>query len=182
MTPILGARSEAEAVRRYTDVLQRAISAFGENAFFVRVGFSVALRAHILVLAGNAAMTLRDASGKRRLAPIPELYFRTAQVAGTHRRWTMHTVSYTYRLDDNGAGGRFLGYHWHPHVPGTPFPHVHLLAASPDLRRLHIAVPPCTLEHVLTFAMRDFGVQPVHDDWRAALDEVDAVLRESMGQ
>lgn len=182
MTATLHARSETEAVRRYVDVLQRAISGFGENAFFVRAGFSVAARAHTLVLAGNAAMPLQSAGGERRLALIPELNFRTAQLADPPRRWTVHTVGYTYRLDAIGAGGRLLGYHWHPHVPGTAFPHVHLLAAPAELRRLHIVVPHCTLKHVLEFAMRDFAVRPVRGDWRAALDQADDVLRASMGE
>jgi hypothetical protein len=182
LAAIFEARSESEAVRQYVDSLQRAISAFGENVFFVRGGFHAAVSAHTLSLTGDASIALVDQAGDRRLRLRPQIFFRTAQMASVPARWTVRTVGYGYRLDDRSAGRQLIGYHWHPHVQGATFPHVHLLAAPAELSRLHIAVPHCTLKHVLEFAMRDFAIQPVRNDWQVSLDEADAVLRESMGE
>lgn len=182
MTTIPNARSESEAVRQYVESLQRAISAFRGNVFLVRGAFNIAADAHTLALAGDTSMPLLDAAGERRLAFRPEFYFRTVEVAAAPRLWTVRTAACVYRLDEIDGGRQLVGYHWHPHVVGIPYPHVHLLAAHADLRRLHIAVGHCTLAHVLTFAMRDFGIQPVRDDWPAALDEADDALRQSMSE
>lgn len=180
MTAILDARSESEAVRQHVESLQRAISAFGEYVFLVRGASDVAANAHTLTLARGAPMALLNSSGDPRLAFRPEFYFRTVQTHAAPRRWAVRTAAYTYRLDDASANRQLVGYHWHPHVQGIPFPHIHVLAASAELRRLHITVAHCTLAHVFTFAMRDFGVLPIRDDWRAALDEADGALRKSM--
>ena len=75
-----------------------------------------------------------------------------------------------------------VAYHWHPYVQGSEFPHVHALAAAPEIQRLHIAVPCCTLKHVLTLAMRDLGVQPVRGDWQQAVAEADATLQATMSE
>ena len=74
------------------------------------------------------------------------------------------------------------GFHRHPNLEEIAFQHDHFLAAPAELQRLHVAVPHCTIKHVLTFAMRDFGIEPVRDDWEEAVDEADVVLRESMGE
>jgi hypothetical protein len=182
LAEILEARSESEAVRQYTEALQLAVAAFGANVFLIRGAFDVAANAHTLRLTAGASMALLNSAGKHRLAFRPEFYFRTAQFAGAPRRWTVQTVAYVYRLDDASARRQLVGYHWHPDVQGIPFPHVHVLAASAELRRLHIAVGHCTPAHVLTFAMRDFGVQPMRNDWRAALDQADSALRQSIGE
>lgn len=182
MAAIPDARSESEAVHLYIAVLQRAIAAFAENVFFIRGGYIPVAAAHRLLLAGDAAMTLRDPAGERRLALVPEFFFRAVRRGDPTRRWAVQTVGYAHRLGDLSAGRQLVGYHWHPHVEGIPYPHVHLLAAPAELRRLHIAVGHCTVAHALTFAMRDFGVQPVRDDWPAALDVSDAVLRQSISE
>ena len=53
-------------------------------------------------------------------------------------------------------------------------------SAPSALSRLHVVVPHCTLRHVLTFAMRDFGVRPIRDRWRPVLDDAHDVLEASM--
>jgi hypothetical protein len=94
---------------------------------------------------------------------------------------TVHTVAYVYRLTATDDPARHLvAYHWHPHIEGIGYPHIHLPSAAPDLRRLHVAVPHCTPKHVLSLAMRDFGVRPVRDDWLRVLNEADTVMRASM--
>jgi hypothetical protein len=66
-----------------------------------------------------------------------------------------------------------ISYHWHPHVPGRPEPHLHLGQASGAvalLREAHLAAGRLSLEEVLLLAIGEFGVEPVHDGWRAALE------------
>jgi hypothetical protein len=178
---LISARSESDASRQYIAPLQRAVSAFAENAFLLRTAQHPILRAHGLRLTGRRVAPLRDAAGRARLALRAELYFRPVLTAEAPQRWTVETAAYIIQLDDGSSGERpILSYHWHPHIPGIGFQHVHLLAATPELGRLHISTPPCTLLHVLTFAVRDFDVRPIRADWRGALEQADGVLQASM--
>lgn len=91
------------------------------------------------------------------------------------------TVAYFYRLSTPGLDGQpLVAYHWHPAVEGISYPHIHVSGGPPEIRRLHIAVPHCTLRHVLAFAMRDFAVMPVHDGWEPVLAAAGDAMRQSM--
>ena len=127
---------------------------------------------------------LRDDSGQLRLELLIQLFYQIVPLAHAPRQWTARTVAYIYHLNHPIEPHHSVaGYHWHPLITGITFPHVHVAAADPpDPWRLHVATPHCTLQHVLALAMRDFGVRPIRDDWRRALEEIDSVLQASMAR
>lgn len=181
MPSTIASRSESEAFRKYAVPLQRVIAAFPENTFLQRTGFNVRAGADSLQLAGRTAMQLRDAEHQPRLLLAADLLYRAVRLEGVATRWAVRTLGYAYELTEaSGPGRPMVSYHWHPHVPGVPFPHVHLPSAPSEQSRLHVVVPHCTLRHVLTFAVRDLGVHPIRDQWRRVLDEAHAVLEASM--
>ena len=146
-----------------------------------RAGFNVRAGADGLRLTGRTAMELRDGGHQPRLVLAAALFYRVVRLETIRARWTVRALGYAYELAGVAGHGRpIASYHWHPHVPGVPFPHVHLPAAPSALSRLHVVVPHCTLRHVLTFAMRDFGVRPIRDRWRPVLDDAHDVLEASM--
>jgi hypothetical protein len=177
----VAARSEAEALRQFIAPLQRAITAFAEHTFIQRTGFDARASADSLQLTGRTAMELPDAERGARLMLAATVSYRIVRLSGVRPRWTVRTPGYVYELADaEGPGQPIASYHWHPHVPGVPFPHVHLPAAQSPLSRLHLVVPHCTLRHVFAFAMRDYEVRPIRDDWKRAVDEAHVVLDASM--
>jgi hypothetical protein len=161
--------------------LQRAIAAFAEHTFIQRTGFDVRAGAESLQIAGRTGMQLRDAAQQPRLLFAADVSYRIVRLEGTPARWTVRTVAYFLTVSDAaGSGSPIAAYHWHPHVAGVPFPHVHLPAAQSPLSRLHPVVPHCTLRHILAFAMRDYEVRPIRDDWKRVVDEAHGVLDASM--
>lgn len=175
MSPAPIGRSKAQAGRLYYEPLQRAISCFARNTFFRHSGFDEHIRAESLALTGDSVV-LRDDAGVPQLALVPTIHYRIEQLGP--KRWMARTAGYTYRLEDPHEPDKgFVRYDWHPWVTETGFPHVHLLTAPHGSDRLHIATGHVTLREVLTMARRDFGVKPIRDDWAAALDAADAVLR-----
>jgi hypothetical protein len=98
-------------------------------------------------------------------------WFRIVASGASRRSWDTSTVGYSYEL--LGAGGRELfAFHWHPdsRSPIT-FPHVHVNAqiAEFDLSKMHIPTGVLTLPEIVRFAIEELGVEPLRDDWRAAL-------------
>jgi hypothetical protein len=181
LTDAFSARSEREAFHDFATPLQRAAGAFAENVLFLRTGEYRRIQAHGLTLTGRRTVQLRGATEDTRLSLRADLYYRVVSASAAPRRWTVRTVAYIFQLEHAAdRGGAILAYHWHPHVEGIGFPHIHLLAAGPEQGRLHIAAPHCTLLHVFTSAMRDFGVRPIRADWRQRLQEADSVLKASM--
>jgi hypothetical protein len=96
-------------------------------------------------------------------------------------RWRLTTTSYYYAFQ-TAEGAELLAYHWHPHVPGRPETHLHLGPASGAvalLREAHLAAGRLSLEEVLLLAIAEFGVEPVHDGWLAALEAGRDAYREA---
>lgn len=184
MAPLVLGRSEEEALRDYQGAIQDALSAFAGNVYLARLGVQPGSKARLLTLADDV-IELRDASSRVHLALSMELHYRSIQLplaeGQGRRRWTIETAAYIYRLEMPGAPAQeIVGYHWHPHVAGIAFPHVHPLIAGGAGRRLHIAISHVTLKEVLTFAMRDYEVVPISAFWEAALDRSDRVLRSTV--
>lgn len=179
--PSIVARSEHAAFREYMTSLQRAITAFAANAFLLRVAPEPGSTTEQLRFPGRGFVVLRASDGASRVTLSARIYVRTVEVAPAPKRWTVLTTGYLYRLDMANEAQSLVAYHWHPHVKGINFPHVHVTAADrPEQQRLHIATPHCTLLHILSFAMRDCGVRPIQVDWRQALVDSDGTMQASL--
>lgn len=89
----------------------------------------------------------------------------------SHDRWQVIERVYHYAFLDADER-EILAFHWHPHVPRQPEPHIHLGPASGAvalLRETHIPAPRLGLDGVLRFAIVEAGVTPVREDWPALL-------------
>lgn len=108
------------------------------------------------------------------------------KVAGAQREWVTRTVAYAYTFRDPQGDPRreLVGYHWHPHVPNTAFPHVHAYGAPASTSRLHLPTGShVTLREIVQLMRRDFGVEPLsgrETDWEDALAKADAAMRASL--
>ncbi|MGH2354098.1 MAG: hypothetical protein ACRDI2_25540 [Chloroflexota bacterium] len=183
MTSSLVARTAPEALRQYEEPIQQALAGFARNTHLIHAGSGVAPDTRLLTPA-DEVIELRDAHSTPRLALAVELHYRAAPLPapqGGSQRFTVQTVQYIYRLDDAAVPHQpIVGYHWHPHVEGVPFPHVHPYLAGSGGGRLHIVVAHATLYEVFATAVREFYVQPIKTDWTRCLREADTVLRASL--
>jgi hypothetical protein len=97
-------------------------------------------------------------------------------------------VAYEYRLLDRDHR-ELLVYHWQPgrEFAGPDHPHLHVsapLAAQVvattrrtiPLDKLHLATERVTLAAVIRMLIEEFGVSPIHRDWRRRLARADEVL------
>jgi hypothetical protein len=179
----VAARTASAAFRTFSEPLQRVVSCFTQNRFLLRSGYDPSVDAEGLGIAGGGPILLENQYGETQLGLSIKLHYRIERPASTPGRWGVRTVAYVYRLEDAHHPQRQIaGFHWHPHIAGIPFPHVHAMDAPPATQRLHLPTGYVTLTDVLTFAMRDFAARPIRDDWEDALDKADQVLRESIGR
>ena len=96
------------------------------------------------------------------------------------------TAAYQYGVDDTN-GREMFAYHWHPHVEGVAYPHLHISrgavmqafdavrlspsrnALQPQLADAHLPTRRIALEDVLRLLIEQFAVVPRRGDWDAAL-------------
>jgi hypothetical protein len=98
-------------------------------------------------------------------------WYRITAAETGRLRWDTPTVGYLYEFTDV-AGRELVAFHWHPdsRSPIT-FPHVHIGAriGDLDLSKLHIPTGVLKLPQIIRFAIEEVGVEPLREDWRAAL-------------
>lgn len=151
--------------------IQRAISCVKAGMYLQTVpGYGTDVRG--LAVNNGKSFTLRAATP---LALNVGMQYRTVELAP--RSFRLHTVAYSYALEDANTTRELFAYHWHPETrDSVSFPHLHIASASGQLRpeyaRAHFNTGRVTLEEVLQLIVRDFGVQPVRSDWETVLGQV----------
>lgn len=94
--------------------------------------------------------------------------------------WRVHTEGYVYVLEDDGSH-ELVSYHWHPRSEvssvGTPHMHVPAQTALHDLHHAHFPTGRVSFESVIRFAIEEFGVVPLANDYRQRLAEAEARFR-----
>ena len=89
----------------------------------------------------------------------------------------MEIVGYRHALIARRTEQELLAFHWHPHVAGNAFPHVHLesgLGLQRDFVGIHVPTGPLNLEDVIRFAIEELGIRPRIRNWAAVLDQTRA--------
>jgi len=92
------------------------------------------------------------------------------------------TVGYAYQVLDR-AQQEIFSFHWHPvghSFMATPHLHLHVQTPAVDLHKAHFPTGFVSLAAVLRFLIRDLGVEPLHNDWAAVLDEAERELVSSL--
>lgn len=127
-----------------------------------------------------------DQAGEVCLMFALRLRYRLAAAPGK-RLGGVETVAYQYQLEAPGEPPRqLLRLEWHPYVPGMTIAHVHpgeavIGQGSVISERAHIPTGGfVTLKDVLGHAVRDFGVQPIRDNWSERLDRAHEALMTSL--
>jgi hypothetical protein len=171
-------------VNALKDALQRAVACVTKEVLILTPG---AYRP------GDETHSLRFARGTVQLASANafslalEYQFRIERSAADSNIWEARQVAYYYYFDDL-QGREIFAYHWHPHVEGMTYPHLHISpgavrsavieraglseqanALRADLAAAHLPTGPIALERVLWLAIAQFGATPLRRDWRRLL-------------
>ena len=90
------------------------------------------------------------------------------------QEWKVRTEGYFYRVDDED-GSEIICYHWHPYRDLVKYPHMHLKQKGsgitrPELERAHIPTGRISIETVVLFLEREFGVKPRGERWREKVE------------
>jgi hypothetical protein len=133
---------------------------------------------------------LRGAAGPTGLQFAFRLDYQSDDGSGEIRRQSgaVFVVAYEYRLLDHDHR-ELLVYHWQPgpRFAGPDHPHLHVsasLAAQVTaatrrpirLDKLHLVTERVMLASVIRMVIEEFGVSPIHRDWRRRLARADEVL------
>ena len=111
---------------------------------------------------------------------MPRVDYRVMRRADSPGHFEARVVAYAHDILDPD-GNEIIAYHWHPDgVSSVRHPHLHLsnqirpieLGRSQEplpLADLHLATGVVPLAHLVRMLIEEFGVEPLHADWDAAL-------------
>jgi hypothetical protein len=172
-----GARTRAQALHRYQEVLQGSLSTLHDAVW--RVGQPPRGGGDAYVL-----LTSADPLPLRRGNDRPPLYLSASQEFTYYREeggeWRIRTLAYNYGivLTEDLAGELFL-WHWHPAT--RPGPHLHSVTEHPEegpVRKLHLPTDRVSFEQVARFLIEELGVEPNREDWNDRLTEAEERYRQ----
>ena len=176
-------RTPEAATHNFIDPLQRAVSCV-TDAVLTTTGYHARHEPHALTLSPRDA-PLRVLVGQPLLTLRVTLHFRHVQTPGSVGPWRISTAGYWYTLSSTDDR-ELVSYHWHPNAPGeVNYPHVHFgpIAAVGHTRlsNSHAPTGHVALTDILRFAIREFGVRHLREDWDAVLTASAAVFEEARG-
>lgn len=175
-----------EATAVYVGAIERAIAGFAPNERLLRLPYDRDLKSFGLTPPAGDPIPLLGLDGSVVLHLSLSLRYRLVE-APADATASVHTVAYSYQLElPDDPLVELLRFDWHPYVPDTQYPHVHVgqrlvEGGSAISERSHIPTGGyVTLFDVLMQAQRDFGVRPVRADWHARLAAAHRVLETSL--
>jgi hypothetical protein len=171
--------SPKEAANNFIDPLQQSISCVTKNILtFPRIGPKVGA-VYQLTLAGGRETVLK---GRTSISITLSQQFEIVETKEDEKGpIKTSTREYAYHLYD--VDRQYVWFHWHP-SNGVKTPHLHF-GLSPRTtegvevaakfggtlaRKLHLTSSRISVEQVIAFAIREFEVERLRDDWEAILD------------
>jgi hypothetical protein len=175
-------------VNEFKRWLQQAVACVTDRIINISPsGYQPSDTPHRLTLGDGAPvwLTTRPSSGPTRLGLSVLQAYRIVRTA-ERGRWKVQTAAYQYGVDD-ADGREMFAYHWHPHIEGVAYPHLHIgrgavmpafdgvrlspgrNALQPQLAAAHFPTRRVALEDVLRLLIEQFGVLPRRREWDTAL-------------
>lgn len=172
------ARRPQEATDAFLEPVQRIVSCVSDAVMYGS-GRRPASEPHTLTIGGQNYARLR---GPDNLLLMVTHRYRLVQGAEARTGWRVNTAEYIYTLLDLDERP-LLAWHWHPQTGRGPhritYPHLHVYGQTtlPTLPDRHPPTGRVSLEAVIRFVIDELGVEPRRPDWRAILDETEAVFK-----
>ena len=167
-------RTPAEAVSAFLDPLQRAVSCVTRTPLQIsRGGRKTAAQPHMLSWDQDRPVPLKI-SGGSRIALDLTMRYEIVRKDTDQGLWAVSTRAYYYTVETED-GAQVFAYHWHPRGKSSvTFPHLHLGHARLHhdgvfSRKAHMPTGRISLESVIRLCIREYGIQPLRDDWEQVL-------------
>jgi hypothetical protein len=155
-----------EAVEEFLRPLRRVVSCVTPGILNIRGGYHLSARPHSVLIGDGLPVRL---AGTGRLMFRMVHHYRVAEASGERSPWKVRTAAYYYSLDDFNER-EVISYHWHPEGQSPiRFPHLHV-GPGAGCQREEIGTAHCptgriSVAEFLRFAIVDFRVEPLRDDW-----------------
>jgi len=168
----MAGRTRKEAVENFLDPLRRAISRVTRDQLVVSPGgYGARQGVHVVTLTSAGFAVLR---APRPVALSVDIQYEVIQAEGELGPWKTTIVQYQYSFRSPDGQNEILGFHWHPRTGRFTHPHVHVGSAALSdgsllTRKMHIPTGRIAVEQVLRFAIEDFEVEPLDEDWDEVL-------------
>ena len=161
-----------EAVEEFLRPLRRVVSCVTPGVLNVAGGYHPSARPHSVLIGDGLPVKLAGA-GRLKLRMVH--HYRVVEDTGARGLWKVRTAAYYYSLDDFNER-EVISYHWHPEGQSPiRFPHLHLGPGSgcqrEELGTAHCPAGRISIEDFLRFAIVDFRVEPLRDDWSHVFGE-----------
>lgn len=169
--------SPYEAFEEFRRSIQKAVSCVNSQAHLWAVnsnGYSPG-QTHAVTPEGGEPVNL---AGERTLRLTSQFDYHIEKAEGKRGPWKVTTEAYQHSLEDEN-GLEIVAYQWHPrNASAYTLPHLHIgtgIGASlGGIHKYHFPTGRVSLEDVLGLVIREFGVEPVRDDWEDVLRETQA--------
>ena len=165
----MAGKNPYDAVKNYTDPLQKALFCVTKRILSVGGGYYPRDEPHVLALAGGSPVTLK---GKNKLALSVIQHYSVVKAEGERGPWKVSTRGYIYTLEDRERN-EIVAYHWHPLSSSPQFPHVHVRMTcgviADRLAKAHLPTGRIAVEQFLRLLIAEFDVTPLRSDWDQVL-------------
>jgi len=166
----LSARSRKEAQNAYLGPIRESLSCIASPAdnYLVTSKSVVSQSGALVVVFGRKVISL---AGTDLSFYFEQTFHPVEDESGYFK---VRTDAYIYRVDrsvDGDGHEEVVSYHWHPQTTDAIlFPHLHIhITSDPHVNRIHFPTGRMSLERLLLFMIRDYGVKPRREDWSFVL-------------
>lgn len=175
----MAGRSPKEAVNNFIDPLQQSISCVTREILtFPHIAPKPGAVYQFTLASGREALL----KGRTPIAMALSQRFEIVQTDDKEKGpYKTSTREYAYHLFD--AERQHVWFHWHP-SNGVEMPHLHLglrpkteggIEAAAKFggvlaRKLHLVSSRISVEQVIRFAINEFEVDRLREDWKSVLD------------
>lgn len=166
-------RNAKEARQDFLAPIERTLKCLTfAHRFTMREPASADSTRFAMVLNGGEPAVLRASDG-----PSFDLYVAMALdlVPFEEGQVRLSTRRYIYEIQVAHAQGKreqLVRWHWHPEGRSRyVHPHLHLPEGAP-YSKVHVPSGRITFEDVVEFMICELRVEPTHESWQSALDEV----------
>ncbi len=180
----MAGETEREAVQKYVEPLQRAVSCISKSVLGVSGGYRVGDTPHSLTFGDGLPQKLK---GPNVYLSIVHKYRIVRDDTPGRGPWRVTIDHYVYTIrrspssDSSSKHEKLISYQWHPNPQGRyNYPHLHLypdsIVGSPSeaaklSSKSHIPTGRVAMEDIIRFVITQLNVQPLRKDWEKVLNE-----------
>jgi hypothetical protein len=167
----LSARSAHEAIKRFLDPLNLAVSCVSRTP--IQQTFEAKPQVGRMSFQGNEAVRLNSRHN------LSLQVFHAFEVSADHIGWRVRSRAYMYHVYA-GEEREIIAFHWHPDRGPVALPHAHFKTLNDPfpMGKAHMPTGRVSLESVIRLLIDELAVEPMRRDWRGVLAKTERAFIE----